>query len=135
MGGSPEGGLRAHSLAQPLGSFSDLPHASGLVSMTQEPTGPVLHPHPPFISLLDLETGEARNLGGGSDQKKNSDGQRQAHPSLQSQRGEYCPGLSRASGPKTQVRGGPLETASLVMVFLHSGRGNPVVPPVQHRPA
>lgn len=97
--------------------------------MTQEPTRQVPHPHPPFISLLDLETGEARNLGGGSDQKKNSDRQRQAHPSLQSQRGEHCPGLSRASGPKTQVRGGPLETASMVVSFLHRDR-EPVVPPV-----
>ena len=38
-------------------------------------------PSPPLF-LLDLETGEARNLGGSSDQKKNSDLQRQTHPSL-----------------------------------------------------
>lgn len=117
-------GFGPTSWHSPWGSFSDLPHASGLVSVTQEPTGQVLHPHSPFTSLLVLETGEARNPGGGSDQKKNSDRQRQAHPSLQSQRGEHCPGLSEASGPQTQVRGSPLGTASMVIALLHSGTRN-----------
>lgn len=56
-----------------------------------------------LLPLLDLQTGKARNLGGGSDQKKNGDRQRQAHPSLQPQRGERCPGTHRVPDPKTQA--------------------------------